>query len=275
MRGLLWVGGLLAGLALAAPGQVHADWTLVGCGSNSLLYDVDPLTGAVSNERNVGTNPLLGISMSPGGQLYGLAFNENLYSIDPIGATSVLVGYLGFQIGEGDAAFDPTTGVLYGMAHTIDGVRHLFTVDTETGLGTDVAPVNQTDLDPSAMAFDAAGTLYILDTFNDELLTVDETNGDVLTSVALSRSLGSIAGMDFHPDSGVLHVADGGGAGTDSLYTLDVLTGQLTLMGSTGLSQGLAGLEFIPEPATLLLYVFGASVFLGRRRRLPVYADAG
>ena len=260
---VLW--GLVAGLALAAPGQVRAEWTLVGCGTNSLLYDVDPLTGAVSNMRDVGTTPLVGISLSPAGQLYGLAFNQDLYTIDPVSATSSLVGYLGFQIGEGGLAFDPTSGVLYGMSHTIDGVRHLFTIDPQTGLGTDVGPVPQTDLDPSAVVIDEAGTLYILDTYNDELLTVDQTDGDVLSSISLSRSLGSIAGMDFHPDSGVFYVADGGGAGTDSLYTLDVVTGQLTLMGSTGLSQGLAGLEFIPEPATLLLVVFAATA-LPRRR---------
>jgi hypothetical protein len=73
--------------------------------------------------------------------------------------------------------------------------------------------------------------------------------------------------MAFHPTTGVLYVADGGGviSGTDTLYTLDTDTGVLTTVGSTGLEDGLSGLTFIPEPTSLLLLIGGLPLL--RRRR--------
>jgi DNA-binding beta-propeller fold protein YncE len=94
----------------------------------------------------------------------------------------------------------------------------------------------------------------------------------ISSAVTVSVNLGFTAGMDFHPATGALYVADGGlGDGTNKLYTLDPTTGALTLVGPTGVPAGLAGLTFaIPEPTTSLLA--GVSlmngIFQGRRRTL-------
>ena len=51
------------------------------------------------------------------------------------------------------------------------------------------------------------------------------------------------------------------------MYTLDTLTGELTEVGSLGLDTGLAGLAFVPEPATALLLGLAAVMGAARRRR--------
>ncbi len=252
--------------ALSVP-SMAVSAPLVGHGSNATFYDLDLDTGAALNPRDVGTTPLIGISLSNDGVLFGVGFNDRVYTIDPIAGTSQLVGLLGFSIGEGDIAFDPTTGTLYGLAFVdSESARHLFTIDTETGLGTDVGAIPVPSLDPSAMVIDDAGDLYVLDTFHDELLQIDKTDGAVLLSVELSLSLGSTAGMDIDPDTGEFYVADGGGGATNSLYTLDHISGELSLIGPTGLGQGLSGIEFIPEPGTLTLLLLGALGMVRSRR---------
>ena len=75
--------------------------------------------------------------------------------------------------------------------------------------------------------------------------------------------------MDIDPETGGFYVADGGGAATDSLYTLDPISGELSLIGPTGLDQGLSGIEFIPEPGTLTLLLLGA-LGMVRSRRLRI-----
>lgn len=97
---------------------------------------------------------------------------------------------------------------------------------------------------------------------------IDRLTGATLSQVTTNLALGSTAGMDFDPITGALYVADGDLNGTNNLYTLDVASGQFTLVGDTGLGGpfgGLAGLEFVPEPSALVLLLLGGG--LGLRRR--------
>lgn len=52
--------------------------------------------------------------------------------------------------------------------------------------------------------------------------------------------------MDFDPRTGTCFFADGGGDGTNKLYTFDPTTGTIAPIGSTGLGQGIYGLAFTP-----------------------------
>ncbi|MBN2578729.1 MAG: tandem-95 repeat protein [Pirellulales bacterium] len=238
--------------------------TYPGVGSTSLLgitwdgtlYDVDPATGAAGNPRNTGITYPVGITIAADGTVYALDTYgsspqpNSLYTIDPITGSSSLVGTTGLNsISEGDLDFDPTTGELYGIQDYTGWDLRLFKLNTSTGVATVVGNLEFGDM--SAMAFDAAGTLFMLDTDVDRLLTINKTTGATLTAVPLSVNLGVIAGMDFDPATGTLYVVDGAiYGGTNSLYQLNPTTGQLTLIGSTGLSgDGLSGLNFLDSGA--------------------------
>jgi DNA-binding beta-propeller fold protein YncE len=83
-------------------------------------------------------------------------------------------------------------------------------------------------------------------------------------NVNLSAPLGNLAGMDFDPTTGTLYIADGG-TGGGNLYTLDPANGNVTLVGSLGLTNGLAGLAFTPEPGAFSLLMVGIAALCAAR----------
>jgi hypothetical protein len=239
-------------------------------GAAAALYDINQDTGQASGARTTGIDNLVGIEFGAGGILYGLSSTSapanpnSLLAIDPDTGVAQLVGATGLEnVIEGDLAFDATTGRLYGLYSLDSDQRQLFTIDTDTGAAT-VIPGSLSG-DPSAMAFDGAGTLYVVDTSLNELLTVDKDTSAILGTLPLNATLGSVAGMDVDPATGTFYLADGESGGTDKLYTLDTATGTLNEIGPLGLSDGLAGLAFLPEPATFILLAVGGLVVSKRR----------
>lgn len=270
--GRIGVAALCAVVSVWMSSAVFGAAPLVGSGwPRGILYDIDPATGDASNPRSTGLVRLIGITDGGDGYLYGFAGrSRHLHRIDPFTGESELVEGTGLcSLFEGDLDFDPISGTLYTVQRTADGprtTRDLVTIDLANGEARAVGelPVGG---DPSAMAFDPGGTLYVLDTARDLLLTVDPQTADVLSEIPVNVSLGSAAGMDFDPLTGLLYVADGHRHGTDALYTLDPATGDFDRIGSTGLRKGLAGLQFLPEPATLSLMAAGALLLFRRNGR--------
>lgn len=240
-----------AALLLAAAPPARAG--LLGNDFDGILYDIDPATGAATNPRLTGLPNLAGIEFDAAtNTLYGLTtfngigvFENSLFRIDPATGTPTLIGATGLVILEGGLGIDPTTGTLYGLQ---GGARELFTLNTATGAATVVGSIPSGDT--SALAFDAAGNLFVLDTVLDTLLEVNKADGSVIDSTPLSTGLGVVAGFDYDPTTGAFYVADGG-SGTNNLYTLNTTTGVLTLVGPTGVFDGLAGLTFVPGLAAV------------------------
>lgn len=258
--------GLIGAPALAAP--------MVGVSfsgdQGAVLYDISAQTGQAVGGRPLGIDRLVGTVGTPNGTLYALTSHTapvnpaSLFRINAATGSATLVGSTGLaSVAEGDMAIDPLTGVLYGGYSALNNFRQLFTINPTTGQATLLPGTVYGD--SSAMAFDAAGNLYVLDCALSKLYGVNKQTGNVVSTVALSLTLGGTAGMSVDPGTGTFYVADGGTGGTGMLYTLDPASGALSAVGSTGLSQGVSGLAFLPEPATFILFAICAAFSLRRR----------
>lgn len=282
--------GVIA-LAMLVGGGSAGAVQLVGTSfADGMLYDVDAMTGAAGNARQIAVYPcdtpceespvavtyVAGIEVSPAAPasfriVTTLSNVANPNTVMAGALADPLVGFgfatppLAAQIGEGDLALAPDGADLYAIGLTQTTAPYLLLRITSS----EVQVVGQIGFsDVSGLAFDAAGTLYALDTGADTLLVLDPDDASTLASTPLSEPLGAVAGMDFDSTSGVLYVADGGTGGQDALFTLDVETGVLTGIGALGLANGLSGLAVVPEPGAFPLGAAGivALVAWGRRR---------
>jgi hypothetical protein len=238
---LLAAGGMLAG-----PGTSPAG--LLGIGADYTLYDINPANGAATNPRVVG-NKVNSIAISPAGTLYGVSQGfpgdvppgGNLFTILVASGFPTLVATMDtYVVVEGDIACDPTTGKLYGVS----GPGDLFEINTTTAQGTAVGAVGTT-LDLSAMAFDNAGNLHIVDSFGPTLLKVNKANAAVTATVPLDPVEQQVGGLAFDPGSGTLYYA---GGIPSKLYTLDTTTGAAVLKGTIPVASGIWGLAWLPDP---------------------------
>ena len=240
---------------------------LLGIDFNGVLYDVAVPAGLATNPRPTGIATASGIGFSPTGQLYVHdAATNHLFRVNHLTGESTQIGFLGIDVTEGDLAFHPQTGILYG-AQTA-GADRLYTIDTTTGQATIIGTIIDSG-DISALAFDADGSLWALDTsFNQSLYRLDPSTGSILSTIAIDGDyLGNTAGMAFEPDTGLLWVASNNLVNNaNRFYQLSTESGLLRPMGMTGLPGGLSGLQFIPEPTTLSMLLM-AGVALSLRRR--------
>lgn len=226
---------------------------LIGSGFlDGKLYDINPTTGAATNPRNLGIGWAL--AFSPNGILYGVTQGggtptaNTLYTVNPVNGMATMIApitvvgapMLGFGA-EGDIAFDPTSGVLYA----VDGIGYLYTVNTSNGVMSLIASVPNA-IDLSAMAFDASGNLYIVDSAAGKLLGINKSTAAVISSVNLSGGgpSGAVGGLSFDPCSGVAYLAYGSSSG-EKLHTLNIITGVRTVVGPlSGTADGVANLAW-------------------------------
>jgi len=247
------IAAITAPLSFTDAALIGNDFTL------SSIYDIDTVTGAATNARSTGlSSSLSGIVYdSFSGNLFGLtAYNgstpNSLVNINPITGAATLVGATGLtMIVEGDLAVNPLNGRLYGVQNSPFGIgRSLFEINPATGAATTIASLASSG-DFSALAFNATGTLFTINTTgaaNSILSTVNPVTGALLTSVTLNIDLGATAGLTFDFSTGTAYLAHGDTAAPTMLYTLNVNTGTVTPVGPVGNSQGMAGLAFLPGP---------------------------
>ena len=120
--------------------------------------------------------------------------------------------------------------MLYGVnGKTGGGEPGLFTLNTTTGVASFIGPILDFDdsgIDASAMAFDAAGELFILrtDLGFAELWRLDPSDASVLEVVPLPGLPTGVplAGMEFDDTTGILWVLFGF---SDFLVKVDPMTG--------------------------------------------------
>ena len=240
-------GGSPTELAAAQPSAE----TMLGCDLWGTIYDVDRTTGAATNPRDTHIIALAGIVESNSGVLYGLTTGggtphpNSLYRIDKATGNWSLVGVTGVWVIEGDLAFDPSTGKLYGLFEETQIPtfgQYLLEIDPTTGSAARIGAFADIG-DFSAMAFHSDGRMFVLDAENSELLEIDPATASVLRSVGLSAWLNRTAGMAFDPISETFFFEHGNNKGNSRLYTLDSDTGILTTVGLLGVPDGMTGLS--------------------------------
>jgi PEP-CTERM motif len=265
--------GLIVTAIFGAPNTAQAQLMLIGCTGNtsntgppSSIVDIDLTSGAATNPRNTGILLIGGIATQPStGFVFGLTTfastpDNTLIRLNVASGGFTLVGPTGStNIVEGDLAFNPVNGALYGLQDfgpTFDQ-RNLFRINPSTGAATVIGSLNS-DGDYSALAFNASGVLFTIDdspSGNSLLHTIDPNTGAITSTITMNVRLGHVIGMTFNPANGAAYVADGGLVATNMLYGLDVITGVATAIGPLGIPGGVGGIAFVsvPEPSSLTL----------------------
>lgn len=239
------------------------------------------ITGLQANEQ------ILGIDFRPAdGQLYAIGSSNQLYLLGLDGAASAIGSVFG----------SPLDGSAFGYDFnpTIDRSR----IDTNTNNNYVVNPndggiVQVTnvfypsgdvnfDFDPNinhigyTNSFAGAATtqLYAIDTGLDILATQANSAGTLGTVGSLGIDITELGGFDISGTTGTAFGAFQTAFGPNSLfYTLDLATGQATLVGEIGGGTVITALAVqssaVPEPTSAVVFACLAScVFFPRRRRL-------
>lgn len=190
----------------------------------------------------------------------GQGSNAQLYIVNPTTAAATLVGNItlsGSALTLTGLAFDPLTGVLYGVTGNENGpARKLVTIDRATGLATLVGSLavnGDTAEGASDISFDANGKLYAWKTGGGPLGLVDVGTAAV-TPIGSSLNDTGGNGLAFAPD-GSLYVA---GPPTGSLSRVDPATGALTAVATlSGAPLALGTLNAMASDLAGVLFAVG------------------
>jgi hypothetical protein len=264
-RILLLIAAMLLGPLLRAG---HAA-TMYGVGPfevgvHSNLYEINEASGATKLIGDTGFERMGGLAFNAAGVLYGYTPGA-FYTINTTTGAATRIGLLGVNSPEGGLAFQPGTGVLYGVSSTLTDT--LLTIDTATGVAATVGNLGSAGRDVSGLAFSTSGVLYGVayrDNNPDNLVTINTATGAATTIGALGTNQGptassSVGGLEFDPDNGILYYSD-----SVALYTVNTASGLATLIGPHGVEfAGLAAA--VPEPAALAIVPLVAALFMRRR----------
>jgi hypothetical protein len=249
--------GLLAPYLLA-PLPARADFIYATAGNGTGLVKVDPATGAGTPIGSSGTRGSFAAAFAPNGTLYG---NANFNT-----ANDRLVTY-DLGTGRATAATPGTFGVSDLVALQFDRAGTLFAgsfsggfyrVNTTTGGATLVGNTGISGL--TDLALDTTGKLWA--TNKRDLFTIDRATGaSTLVAAFTGAGAGDIGGIMFGRNNTLYATSDVAGS---SLFTVDPVTGALTLVGNTG-QPFLLGGDFqlpttTPEPGGLALAGLGTAL---------------
>jgi hypothetical protein len=230
------------------------------------LYGVTPTNALISfNSATPGTllttvgisglqvgESVLGIDARPAtGQIYALGSSGRIYTIDPVSGQALQIGVpIALNGTEFGVDFNPTVDRLRIISNAEQNLR----VHPDTGAvaGTDTPLTPAGEVTGAAYTNNFAGatqtTLFDIDASTDQLVRQGGVNGSpspnlgVLTPVgALDVDTTSVLGFDISSQDGTAFAALNVG-GLSRLYTINLTTGDATLVGTIGAGGAVRGL---------------------------------
>lgn len=267
--------GLLAGVVLLA---AHADADLIGINySSGQIFLISTTDASVSllGETRQG---VMGMDRDSNGTLYAITdglsgglgtFDEQSWTLNMIGNLSA-----GFT-SEGGLAFD-AQGRAFGGNTLAGGGRAIFQIDLDTGRAGDRIVLSRPSIDLNGLVFRSDGVLVGIDRVSNELVSIDHASGEVSTVASLiSSGIGSVGGLAI--DAGVGYYATAGTVsgsdGDNSLYGINLFTGEQWLVGSlgaqagSGFGIGALASDAVPAPGPVGLLAIAGGLVGARRRR--------
>ncbi len=260
-----------------APSITHAD--LIGV--NYSTGDVYSISTADATATRLGStvSGIMGLDRDRSGRLVGIK--------DGIGGSVGSLNVSDWQfsaIGNAGAGFTFEGGLAIGARGEIfagsrlsGSGRAIFEIDPATGTMTRSITLSRTDVDLNGLQFRADGALVALDAVSAEFVSVDTGTGMVTTiAPLLSTAVGAVGGLAIDEGVGYFVTAGetSGSHGDNSLYRIDLNTGDQRLIGPLGAEAGagfgigaLVGFP-VPSPATALLVGGASAISLTRRRRV-------
>lgn len=210
---------------------------------------------------NVPTFYLGGLGYGPGGQLYGLANNGNLYTVSATGVET-LVGPTGINEAGGWGMGGGPGGVLWGQ-----GDGQVYSINPTTG-GATALPMPLGYITGAVPVTDNAGNLYLGNSGTGNLFSINTTTG-ASSLIGFMTTNGVVEGMAWA--GGSMWAADYSGF----TYRINPATAAATEVATYNLND--AGEIFamasqfnaVPEPAPLAALGLGALFLLRRKRPSP------
>lgn len=128
--------------------------------------------------------------------------------------------------------YDNTTDTAYAVGTSCGSSAHLYTIDMATGAASVVGDLTGITC-AGAIAIDATGAMYGIDYGRNALVAIDKSSGATTPIGYIGFDTHYTHDIDFNDTTGVLYYAGYNNyAQTDELRTLDLSTGESTLVGA-------------------------------------------
>lgn len=231
------------------------------------IRQIDHLTGADSNDILIeGEDSRAGVldfasdPQRDGSVVWSLHYTEHdgsqLMSFDPHRRETLSLVSLDGSLDIRGLAIDPTTGTMYGTSETA-----LYRLNPSNG-AADLMGSTSEELDES-LGFDLQGNLYGMNQFG-YLFRIDKSNGATTNVGELTAYPADLA---VRPEDGVMYGLGQGdvplfGYG---LFTVDLETAEVTLVGPSVFRPGALAFTIVPEPSSMLLAAMALSAAIATR----------
>jgi len=288
------ISGMISPVYAPSPGTMYGVEGKGSAGTAGGLNIVDQTDGSLTFVGDVVTpEGLSGLAIDSTVTAFGSTVDGsgpasdlviiNLDTGNPVSTVGTVTDVSGQELKIGDLAVQPVTDVLYGVSANqgppgspVGGT--LFTIDKGTAIAT---LVGNTGAGVSGgLGFAPDGTLYFVNVNNGNLHTLDPSNANVLTTIAIAPFF-FLDGLGVRSD-GTIFASEGFTVDPFSIVTIDPDTGNVTILGDNNakisdldfvpaLRQGVGGEYFTLDTTALLL----AGMQTNLAWIIPVLAAAG